>query len=401
MTRAAIGGAACRPLGPREETLWRLDCAVPGTGVNTLPAAWAVGGRLDHGALLRALGELSAQWPALRTVIRNDRAEPVLTLLAAPEVDLTVARCTDRDLTAQLEAFAAAPVNLNGPSPVRWALWSADAGDVLALAAHHLVFDARSAGSILAGLAPIYDAAVAGQPAPLVTQPDGPAGARDPDADLAYWRQVLSGIEPGGPRLSSAKPRTGTLRTERVDAPLSPQAVAAVTGLGRRLRAPEAVVLAGACVLALASGGAGPDTLVGMPVDLRSSESRHAPGNLTALLPLRVDVRQGDGVASVIRSVRAAFFDGLRHAATSADPLVGLPRHLVDYLPMRADPPMLGGAVLEPLAVTSGFSPFELELRTDRHRGGIGLRAVYQADVLARADAAELLSAVDAALVTG
>lgn len=265
----------------KEQALWLLEKMVPGTGVNNLSLAFATDWRLDPPIMRRTLDLLLARYEILRTVFSDEggtltrRVVPAGEPVALDEVDLPYA-----EVDAALTAFVGKPFALDGGSLVRARVVHTEQGDVFCLAVHHLIFDALSSSVLLGDLSTVYIALKRGNELPAAVFETVPA-AQDvapTAASLAFWRTQLRyfdetnfglwvGTEPGD---------DPTLAGGTVTRPLPPEAVEAVRRLQKELRAPEAVILLAVYYLLLAQHGAGPDLVVGSPVNSRK------PTELTA-----------------------------------------------------------------------------------------------------------------------
>lgn len=397
----------------KEQALWLLEQLVPGKGVNNLSLAFRVNGRLDLEALRSALDVLVRRHEVLRTVYRVDGVALVKDTAGAMPV--VIERGSPVDVQDALTRFVSRPFPLDGRQLVRAAYFESPAGDHFCLAAHHLIFDTISAGILAEELVRAYETLVAGRDlddllteVPVLPEPE-PA-----EASLAFWREHLRGFEPGGLELWCGEPDVAdpTLAGSNVTYELSEQARTAVRELQRRLRAPEAVVLAAAYYLLLAAHGAGPDMVVGSPVNIRTPEHARAIGYHVNVLPLRVGVDFEEDFATLVRRTRDVFFDAFSHAAVSVDILsaelnrVGsawrdtLFRHLFNYVPEMGLPPFkIDGMTAEPVVVENVYSKFDLEFFVMSSAQAIKVRAVHYSEVLSRRDVELLVRRYEALLL--
>ena len=204
-----------------------------------------------------------------------------------------------------------------------------------------------------------------------------------------------------------------TLRGDQVLHRLSAGARDAVQRMAKVLRASEAVVLLAAYYLLLARHGAGPDIVVGSPVNVRGPRAQRALGYHVNVLPLRVAVNLEGSFVDLVHLVRKVFMGALAHADLSVDVLLeevprrdvswhnALFRHVFNYVPGEGLPPFeLAGLTAEPVVVENGFSKFDLEFFVLSSPESIGLRAAYCVEAFARADVAALLGRYDRLLQT-
>src|SRR5439155_4029208 len=115
----------------------------PDPVVAVAEGAGPVGGPRDgvaHGLLGRRPGGAQAGAPA-----------------GEAQVEVEHFAATGAELPAMLDAYAGAPFALRGDLLVRVGLFHCDDGDVVCLVAHHLVFDAASAYTLLDTLVALYN----------------------------------------------------------------------------------------------------------------------------------------------------------------------------------------------------------------------------------------------------
>ncbi|MCP4571233.1 MAG: non-ribosomal peptide synthetase, partial [bacterium] len=188
------------PLSFAQQRLWFIDHFDPGSALYNVPAALRLKGRLDPGALGRALSEIVRRHEVLRTTFATAGGEPVQVVgparaLPFPLCDLAGLAAPDREAVARglLLAEAGRPFDLARGPVLRAGLLrlSAGPGDgrehLLVLTVHHIAFDGWSADIFLNELSVLYQANSAGQASPL-------AELRVQYADFAVWqRQWLSG----------------------------------------------------------------------------------------------------------------------------------------------------------------------------------------------------------------
>src|SRR5262249_26064684 len=153
-------------------------------------------------------------------------------------------------------------------------------GDYLCLAFHHLIFDVASAAIFKEELVRAYESEVEGSAA---------AGHEDPPVDplveaeprpesASFWQEQMAGFDPDGSDLwfgASEVPRP-TLLGDHITRTLSPTVKASVQKAQKELRSPEAVILLSAYCLLLDGHGAGPDVVVGSPVNVRPRGAERA-----------------------------------------------------------------------------------------------------------------------------
>ncbi|MDA3647982.1 amino acid adenylation domain-containing protein [Saccharopolyspora indica] len=409
------------PASSKETALWLLERLVPGAGVNNLHLAFRVTGGVDPALLTRTLDVLVARHEVLRRAFRAEESGLVRETVPELVVPLERETCPPEAAAARLADFVAAPFPLDGSPMLRALVLGVGADDVVCVVVHHLVFDTVSAAVLLDDFVAVYDGLAAGAPpqrasgwAQAVAEPE----AR-PES-LAYWREQLRGVRPDrlalalvppGPS-ASADPDEAAVLGDQVEVELSGEAVGAVATAARALRVPEAVVLLAAYAVLLHAHGAGPDLVIGSPLNVRGSDAPRAIGYHVNVAPLRIAVDPEAGFAALVRAARDAFFGALAHHDVPVDDLLGeIPRsggswrhtvfrHVFNYVPHTGPAEFtVGGrpAAAEPVATR--YSKFDLEFFLLPRPDGIRVRAVHNTGVVSNADAHAMVLRYDRLLV--
>ncbi|MER7881020.1 amino acid adenylation domain-containing protein [Streptomyces solisilvae] len=401
----------------KEQALWLLEQLVPDKGVNNLSLAFRVNGALRQDALARTLATLVRRHEVLRTSYRAEPTRLGKKILEPDDVRIDVERrnTSPERIQQDLTAFVSASFPLDGGILVRAAHFESPGGDYFCLVAHHLVFDTISAGILAEELVLGYDAFAAGVTPIELLAPVPVMPAEEPnDGSLAFWREHLRDFEPKGLELWCGEPDVPrpTLAGDHVTLELAPQAREAVRRMARELRAPEAVVLYAAYYLLLAAHGAGPDMVVGSPVNVRGPQHQRAIGYHVNVLPVRVKVDFAEGFGQLVLRTRDTFFEAISHANVSVDILsaelnrVGsawrdtLFRHLFNYVPdmgLRAF--KIDGMTADPVVVENAYSKFDLEFFVMSSPESIRLRAVHYTEVLSTENVELLLRRYEALLL--
>ncbi|MFC9913223.1 amino acid adenylation domain-containing protein [Streptomyces sp. NPDC127197] len=407
------------PADSKEHALWLLDELVPVKGVNNLSVALQADGALLSPAVQGTVDLLLRRHEALRTVFRHEEAGLTKKVLDpdALRIEVEQLEAEPGAVTAVVGEFIARPFDIDGRPLVRAAQVRCADGDAFCLAVHHLVFDTVSGAVLLDEFTVGYTALAAGAAPPadlLAAQPPYREPAPRPAA-VDYWRGQLAGADAAGLALwcGSEDLPEPTLTGDQITADLSPQATEVLRRLQKELRAPEAVVLLAAYGLLLARHGAGPDLVVGTPLNVRAREASRAVGYHVNTLPLRIPVDLGGGFRDLVRTARDAFLGAVAHADVPVDVL--LPelrkdggaswrntvfRHLFNYVPDdgRTSFP-LGDTTARRLPVENGFSKFDLEFFFLSSAEKVSIRAAYYTQVLDRADVRALLERFESLLL--
>ncbi|MCP4656201.1 MAG: hypothetical protein GY856_12380, partial [bacterium] len=204
------------PLSFAQQRLWFLDRLEPGSSLYNIPTLFHLTGRLDRGALTRALGEIVRRHEVLRTrfeaVAGMPDSDPIQVIEPLPELPFPLVDLAGLEEPARRAAAvelarreARRPFDLTRAPLLRVVLLRRDAGThLLLLTVHHIAFDGWSIDVALRELAALYQAFANGDPSPLpeldvqyadfaVWQRRWLAGEAL-ESQLAYWRQQLAGL---------------------------------------------------------------------------------------------------------------------------------------------------------------------------------------------------------------
>ncbi|GAA3440231.1 non-ribosomal peptide synthetase [Kutzneria kofuensis] len=401
----------------RENSLWLLNHLVPDSGVSNIALAFGVDSRLRWWPLQAAVSQLLRRHEVLRTTYHDRAGTLTRTVLPADEavVDVDIVQVDSQRLDDELTAFAAVPFEPDGGLLVRAALFLCPAGDVFCLVAHHLVFDGRSVSIATRELVELVTAAAAEQPVPPALTGEVPAPVhREPArSTVEYWRQALDGVDGASTALSVGDEPSvqSDLRGGRILHHFGERAHAAVAELRAGLRASDHVILLAVFQALLVRHGAGPDVVVGCPVDIRGPADADTIGYLINTIAVRQQVTADTPFAELVRRTRATFLEAISHADASIDAVLAeLPRqvagwkstvfrHMFNFMDVgdRTSGPLdrIGARGVD---VHNGFSRFDFEFFVQRGAKGTTVRALYGADAFTAAEIELLLQRYEALL---
>ncbi|MFF3275376.1 amino acid adenylation domain-containing protein [Streptomyces chrestomyceticus] len=408
---APAPGTAETAVSPAEEALWRLESLAPGTSVNNVSVAFAVAGRVDAERLRVALAAVAERHQALRTGFRDAGSRLVKRVLAAGECPLPVGETElpGEPTPADLATVTAAPFPLDGTPPVRAALFRSPDTDVVCVTAHRLVLDDVSGPLLRDHLTAAYEE----NTGTVGTAETGPAAAAP---SLAFWRTELAGASTGTQELSCTAPDPDrpTLAAAQLDRILPASVEADLRRLADDLGVPpSAILLAAYCVL-LETHGAGPDLLVGLPVDLRPVPAARALGRHTGEVPLRLRTEHKESVRDLVLRSAERLVAATAHAAAAEAELSrllppaapGRPplpfRHTFEHRTVTCPATFtFGGLAARTFPVPSGTARFDLHLTAtapqDPH-GATALRLRYRTELFDPALAELLLARYETVL---
>ncbi|MBG0830307.1 amino acid adenylation domain-containing protein [Planomonospora sp. ID67723] len=416
--------AAAPALSPAQRRMWFVERLAPGTPVHNIAMAQRLTGPLDTGALRAALSAVSARHEVLRWRIEESGGVPRVAVDPAGEIALPVdagagepspagARA-DGDLPewagAWLEEEARTPFDLAaGPLWRARLLRLAQDDHVLAVTAHHIVFDGWSQDVLYDDIARAYR----GDPAvPLATSFAGYAAwlaAREDTAALERRVEHLGGA-PAVLDLPRDLPRPAvqTFEGASVRTEADAETGAGVRALAARLGAtPYAVMLSAfAQVMRRLTGQS--EMIVGTPVaDRRDPAFEPLVGCLVQVVPVRLAVTDEGAFAGHVTACQRELSDAFAHLDVrlerlverlgvgrdlSRNPLIQVLFNMYDFTEPRLDLP---GVSARPLPPGLPGSLFDLTL----YVGERGDRYVFQAVYNPRLFHAERIEALLAGYV--
>ncbi|MEV0125852.1 AMP-binding protein [Streptomyces sp. NPDC050703] len=345
--RESPDAAAPLPVSPAQARLWFLDRLGAGVAYN-LPMLVRLRGEVDADALADALGDVAERHEVLRTVFDEVDGAPVRRVLdgaaARPPFRHTV--LDGRDMDAAVRDAARHRFDLRGEPPVRAALFSVRErpGDhALLVLVHHIAGDGWSLAPLFRDLTRAYTArttATAPPPLPPLPVPYAeharrqaarigtPADPESPAArQIAYWRQRLSGLAPGGPLLPRRQDRPAVPgpAAATVVRRLGAQAHARLLDAARAQGATLFMALHTALAAALVRAGAGEDLAIGAPVAGRAADGgvEDAVGFFVNMLVLRTDLSGDPTAREALARVKEADLAAFAHQDVPFEDVVG------------------------------------------------------------------------------
>ncbi|HEY3571487.1 MAG TPA: condensation domain-containing protein, partial [Thermoanaerobaculia bacterium] len=385
----------------------------PGSPVYHLPGAIRLAGPLDEIALERALAEIARRHEALRTVLREERGEPVQVVLppaagVLPRIDLTGAGQADAEAARLAHEIAMAPFDLaRGPLFRALLLRRGPEDHELLLTLHHVVADGWSLGILLAELAALYEAFAAGLPSPLPELPaqyaDWAVWQRERAGlaeQVAWWRERLAGMAPLA--LPVDRPRTA-VRSSRGGTRSLTLPAAGVEALARRAGATPFMVLLAAFQAQLARYADAPSVPVGSPVANRgAAEAEGLIGFFVNMLVLRTPVEGDPAFLELLDRVREVCLGAYAHQDVPFERLVEelrperrRARNPLFQAVFQLEEPLwverLGAAAVTVERLETGTAKFDLMLSVVRQPEGLAATLEFDAGLFDPSTAERLL----------
>jgi proline-specific peptidase len=407
------------PASYAQRRLWFLDRLEPGSPVYHLPGAVRLTGPLDADVLEDALAEVVRRHEALRTVLRDERGEPMQVVEPPPAAVLSrfdLAGSPEPEAAAARLAreVATAPFDLaRGPLFRALLLRRGPEDHELLLTLHHVVADGWSLGILLAELAALYEAFAAGRPSPLPELPvqyaDWAVWQRERmagealESQIAWWRQRLAGAVPLELPADRPLAAPGPSRGGTSAASLPPALAAELERLARGAGATPFMLLLAAFQAQLARYAGTAAVAVGSPVANRGrAEVEGLIGFFVNMLVLRTPVDGDPGFRELLARTREACLGAYAHQDVPFERLVEAlqPERLRARNPLfqavfQLEEPLATGrlgeaaAAVRPLA--TGAAKFDLALSVARGPEGLAAALEYDAGLFDPATADRLL----------
>ncbi|MEV8517137.1 amino acid adenylation domain-containing protein [Dactylosporangium sp. NPDC051484] len=313
---ASLDGAPA--LSDAQRRLWFLQRLDPRDASYNMFLVLRLRGRLDRGALRRALNALAARHIALRCAYPEVRGDPTVEVGPATVAFEELVLESEAAARAAVARRTNAPFDLRSGVPVRASLIRIGPDDhVFCLVMHHIAGDGWSLNVLREDLAALY------AEQPLAPLPPVPAANGDPAADLAYWRERLA--DPTVLELPTDRPRPAepTHRGAFLGAHLPADVTARLEDLAGRTRTSLFAVLLAAYQVLLARHTGQSDVLVGSTLAARDRvEIERAVGYFARTVVLRNQVDAAEPFTDLLGRARECVLDALTHAEAPFEQLV-------------------------------------------------------------------------------
>ncbi len=424
------------PLAPSfgQERFWFIDQLRPGMTAYNIFGAVRMSGTLDRAVLQASFDELPRRHEVLRTTFIAVDGQP-MQLIGAPRglpiacVDLRALPDAVRDRAAERlkNEEAQRPFDLARGPLIRGVLLRLGEMDhVLAVTAHHIVYDVWSRELLIRELGTLYEAFWHRRPSPLpalaIQYADFARWQRRwlhgdvLAAQLEYWKNQLAGVDSGS-ELPSDRPRPAvqSFRGRRHLLSVPATTAAALKELSRRAGATLFMtLLAGFDALLHAYTGED-DVVVGSPIANRNrAETEALIGFFVNTQVLRTRLDGDPSLRQVMGRVRETALAAYAHQDLAFEQLVGTLRpsrdtarqplfqilfnFLTNYQPIALELPEL---TLTPEANHSGAVQFDLIVSIYEAAGALHISADYSSDLFDSATIQRVMGHYAALLAAG
>ncbi|MGZ4123849.1 MAG: amino acid adenylation domain-containing protein, partial [Tumebacillaceae bacterium] len=316
-----------------QQRLWFADQMEANSAMYNMREVVRLTGPLDQEALLRSLNEIVRRHESLRTTFAEVDGQPIqiirpFTPLEMPMIDLQAFAETEREEVALRIAVSEAqqPFDLQNDLLIRARLLKLGTEQhMLLVITHHIANDGWSTGVFYSELKALYEACLAGAASPLPELPVQYADFAEwqrnwmqgdvLDAQLAYWKQQLSGdlpilkVQSDRPRPAKSVCQGATLAME-VPHSLAKQLHQLSQRMGTSLYMP---MLAAYQTLMYRYSGQ-QDFLIGSPIANRNHrEIEGLIGFFVNMLTLRADLSGNPTFEELIQRVQHVALDAFAH----------------------------------------------------------------------------------------
>ncbi|MFC4590847.1 non-ribosomal peptide synthetase [Sphaerisporangium corydalis] len=402
------------PLSSAQRGLWFLDQLQPGRDDYVVPIALRLAGTLDVAALEEALSRLVARHEVLRTrFVADDTGQPHQIIDPPAPVALAVTDLTGHDqatVTAHVNGLAATPFDLaTGPLLRATVLHTAPDQAVLVICLHHIVFDGWSEAILTRELGHLYTAAIGHDQAPLPALPvqyadhatwqNGQLATDRLQAQLAYWRTRLDGLQPL--ELPTDRPRRATRggRGDAVRFTVPADTVTALRDITAGAGASLFMTLLAGFQVMLSRYTGQDDIAVGTPTAGRThTETENLIGLFVNSLVLRTDLTGDPTFTDLLHRVKDTALTAYDHQDLPYERIVEelAPQRDLTRNPLfqamlvlqaATETPgwTLPGLTITPAPVTGGLAKFDLNLSLREVDGELAGHFDYPTDLFDRA----------------
>ncbi|HKI01750.1 MAG TPA: amino acid adenylation domain-containing protein [Thermoanaerobaculia bacterium] len=408
-----------------QERFWFIDQFQPGLTAYNIFGAVRMRGPLDLGILERCFDELLLRHEVLRTTFAESDGRPVQVIhppyrMKVPLIDLSALPEGVRfDLAKSLDdQEAQQPFDLAAGPLIRAQLTRVGPGDhLLAVTAHHIVYDVWSRELLIRELGALYEAFWHGRPSPL---PELPVQYADFAAwqrqwlqgevlatQLAYWKRQLAGVTSGTELLGDRpRPLVQRFRGARVTASISTELTAALKELSKKQGVTLFMTLLAGFQAFLYRYTHEEDVVIGSPIANRNrAETEGLIGFFVNTQVLRADLSGRPTFRQLVGRAREVALSAYAHQDLSFEQLVTelrasrdtsrqplfqiLFNFLTNYKPIEMELPP--GLLLTPEPNHSGAVQFDLVFSIYEADGALHFSADYSTDLYERSTMAGLV----------
>ncbi|MER7023671.1 MULTISPECIES: amino acid adenylation domain-containing protein [Streptomyces] len=410
------------PMSFPQQSLWFLERLAPGNAAYNIPGAFRVKGPLNVENWRRACNEVVRRHESLRTTFTESGGEPVQIVAESGSVEFDVLECGrlhgpqgEAELRELARAEFSRPFDL-AAGPL-WRVKFLRLGQdehLLLLTLHHLAGDLWSASVAFEELVTLYGAYCAGAEPELPELPVQYAdyavwqrrqlGGDALAAGLEYWKRALDGAPPALELPTDrVRPAVQGMRGASCPFELPASVTDGLRALSKQEGTTPFVTMLAAFQVLLHRYSRAEDIVVGVPVANRGRpETQRLIGMFANTLALRTDLSGAPAFRELLARVRETSLGAFAHQDVPFERLVEelrpqrdlsrSPVFQVSFLYQNIALPGFDGVGLrmEPFAVESSTSRFDLSLEVFEGPDGLRGSLEYDSDLFDRATVEQL-----------
>ena len=378
-----------------QRSLWFLDQLHGPSATYNIPLVVEMNGALDSDALEAAIGDVVSRHEVLRTLLTEDRGQPLQQILPAGEarVGLHRERVAAAAVPDRVRAAAGRPIVLGVNLPIRaWLFQMTPTEHVLLLVVHHSAIDGGSLGTLARDLGVAYEARRREKSpvwqAPAVQYADYALWQREVLGEsveqarcteqLEFWASELAGLpEELGLPTDRGRPAEPSRRAHTVTATIPADVHKRLRSFARRSRSTPFMVFQAGLALLLGRLSGTTDIPMGTPASGRVDQALdEAVGYFVNTLVLRTDLAGEPTFAQLVERVRDADLAALGNQSAPFEWIVETinpdrhrSRHPLFQVLITANPstvPMrLAGLDVRARDLEPGVSKFDISVNFD------------------------------------
>jgi len=320
------------PLSFAQQRIWLIHQLEQNSTEYNMLWAQRMRGKLDVGALSKAINTIVQRHEPLRTCIAEFDGEPMQWVDPPKDINIPIDDLTHLDTAAQQERIRGAlrkdgnePIDLRKGPMLRFRLLRLGENDhVFLRVMHHINYDGWSDGLFCKELNALYDGFSEGRLEQLVPLPSTykefavsqrKSVAETVNTGLPYWRKQLAGI-PEQLELPADRPygTMATLGSGLHYVGLSAEQIAGVRRLSQANGATFFMTMLSVFAVLLHRYCGQNDIVVGTPIaNRRSPVLENIIGCFVNALPLRIRLKTGMTFRELLKNVRDTAWDAYQH----------------------------------------------------------------------------------------
>ncbi len=401
------------PLSYAQQRMWFLDRMEPGNPMYNNPAAVSIKGKVNVGAIRKALAEMGKRHEVLRTVFEDEGGIPVQIIqdkvkLQLRELDFShLPEAEKQDALHQESTLEAQrPFDLSAGPLLRTTLIRLGADDyAFLLTMHHIISDAWTLNIFIKEFAELYEGFAKERPIELAALPiqyvDFACWQRDYltgdvlQEQLSYWSKVLDGADKAMDLpLDHPRPKMQTFNGDvayfKVDAAVARQ----LEDFSKKQDVTLFMTALAAIDLLFYRYSGQEDVSIGTPIANRNrSEVEYLLGVFINTLVMRANMGDDPTFADLVQRVKETALGAYAHQDIPFEMLVEElkperdmsrpPFYQVMFVMQNAAPPplRLDDVVIEPLELHTPTAKFDITIVLEPVADGIDGQIVYNTDL--------------------